>query len=127
MGGYVCPTCGEKTLWVKSSAPLVEGTVYQCRRLLSEVTGLGLRLDESAFCARCQPGVNEPHLALEITFADDSNPRRVAPVKTEDIQFLSEFLKGKLVHQAPFGKQEPLRGAVGRLEMLLGVQKEKPR
>lgn len=70
---YVCPVCGEKTLYIEEKAEFVERDLTACRRKLEELRelwGLEMTLEEGSFCKHCHPGEETPALVLKITCPD---------------------------------------------------------
>jgi len=118
---YVCPACGEKTLYEKEVSLTWTYQLDACRRLFK---GLPMRetmtLDESSFCRKCQPGTNAPSLRLLIRF-DDGTTNVVSPVRSEDLRLLRDFLGGKLAAKDAQDFETPLKTHLPRLRLLLGV------
>ena len=131
---YICPKCGEKTLYASGkeddSARLYRGMGFlhwdlpACRRIVEQIKGIQVQLDESQFCARCSPDVETPVLVLVVRYEVEKEPHRVEGVKLEDLQLLSEFLSGSTKHEGDFGIETPLKDHLERLEQLLGVKLE---
>ena len=129
---YVCPRCGEKTLYALDRSdevdrPYPDLSVLQyelpaCRRLVEQVKGISLQLDESQFCAHCCPDVENPTLVLLVSYGDEKESHRVEGVTLEDVQLLSEFFSGLDVHAGEMGVQTPLKDYTDRLGKLLGVE-----
>ena len=72
---FTCPVCGEKTLYAmeenngtrkldNSLSRLIQYDIQTCRRLVKEITGVKLTLDESQFCGHCNPVISDPKLIL---------------------------------------------------------------
>lgn len=121
---YVCPNCGEKTLYTKSNAATVEWTLPYARKCFKELTDVlphGAALYETQFCRKCSPGIREPQLVLKIEYKD--GPRHmVEGVTCEDLQLLKDFLSGSPVHDAGQLGDKPLKDYGERLQELLGVE-----
>ncbi len=123
---YVCPTCGEKTLYTQQQAYRVSWEVESCRRLLKEIPGGAVTLDESAWCRKCQPDVKEPALALRLRF-DDGTTRTVEQVNPEQLRLLRDFFAGKLAVKGVEDMETPLKEKLGELEKLLGEKANPPK
>lgn len=121
---YVCPTCGEKTLYaVRDTVRFLEDLLPACRRRIQQVTQLPVRLDEKEFCRKCSPEVKAPALYLLLQFAGEADPRRVKDIGPDDLVLLAEFLAGKKKHGDAGGAETtPLKNYVQRLEAILGVK-----
>jgi hypothetical protein len=135
---YVCPKCGERTLYdsdkltpdgrtQKDSAEFMQRTLPACRLLfkdLQKVAGEAITLDESQFCKKCSPKATEPTLVLHIAYKDEK-ARDVENVQPHDLLILREFLAGELLTEE-FGKKTmPLKEYLPRLQELLGVKLDK--
>ncbi len=129
---YVCPKCGEKTLYTGTEGPRsadntdeVREEIVACRRILKEIEGLDVALDESQFCAKCTPDLREvPKIILVVHYEGREEPHRVEGVTSEDLEILKEFLDGKDKHKGDYGIETPLKDYTERLEELLGVKIE---
>lgn len=124
---YVCPKCGEKTLYSKDDARVVAWDIENCRRAFTTLKGatdLSLALDESSYCAHCSPSAREHQLALIVQYADGST-HTTAPVSDDDMRILRDFLKGELSYETSNEGKQPLKGELPRLRELLGIDPEK--
>jgi hypothetical protein len=129
---YVCPKCGEKTLYTGEKGPrsaddtnAIRREVVACRRILKEMEGLDIELDESQFCAKCTPDLKgPPQIILVVRYEGTEEPHRVEGVTSEDMAILKEFLDGKDKHEGDFGIEKPLKDYIERLGELLGVKIE---
>jgi hypothetical protein len=131
---YVCPKCGERTLydetkmdtkeWVeKGRSSTVAWEIPECRREFKELqklAGDSISLDESQFCKKCSPKVTEPKLVLHITLKGEK-ARDVEKIKHGDIRILREFLAGELLAEGDRNSISPLKKSLPRLQELLGV------
>jgi hypothetical protein len=131
---YVCPNCGERTLYDDSKknkepfergdAATVQWEIPSCRRAfqeLREVAGDAILLDESQFCRKCSPKVTEPKLVLRVAYADRQSPNIVSGVTDDDLRILHHFLAGEL-YGSGFDDEIPLKESLPRLQELLGVK-----
>lgn len=120
---YVCPKCGEKTLYTKDAAREVEWELESCRReflKLKASTGLLLALDESSYCSHCRPDAKTHALTLVVTYADGSSHTNAA-VTAGDLRILQGFLRGDGAFKTFNEGEEPLKQQLPRLRELLGV------
>jgi hypothetical protein len=137
---YVCPKCGERTLYDESSktppldraehgvAKFVEWSVPACRRKLDEIRKLAgntITLDESQFCRKCSPKASSPKLVLHVSYKGEKNTFDVDGIKYEDLLILKDLLAGKLLTEGDQGREYPLKDKLPRLQELLGVKLEK--
>jgi len=122
---YVCPTCGERTLYTDRDAVLVDRELPACQRLFRTLPHReAMTLDESAFCRKCRPQAADPELVLVIRF-DDGTTHEVRAVTSEDLRLLSGALAGKLTGPTSNDGSEPLKKHLPRLRELLGEKERK--
>ena len=141
---YVCPKCGEKTLyaakdWEDADKPsdreldewskvrFIQWDLPACRRELEAIkkaSKLSVTLDESSFCKKCQPKAKKHDLTLTITYKDGK--KHIVPsVEHSDMLLLRDFLKGQLTYETFNESTVPLKDSLPRLRKLLGMTKEK--
>jgi hypothetical protein len=145
---YICPVCGEKTLydqpeppeskqddrdawlaWLKAREPLefLSWELQACRQAIREIRakGLSAELDELNFCRNCRPKAKAFTLELVIRYPDATASHRVDDVHSKDFQLLREFLAGQVKHEGQYGSKEDLKVHLPRLSQLLGITKKK--
>ena len=116
---YICPACGEKTLYHGQQAYPLDQEVRPCRRLVQELASSAVTLDESQWCRKCRPGVTEPVLTLRL-FYDDGTTRAIPGITSEALRLLCDFLRGRLVSKGALTRETPLQEILAALETLLG-------
>ncbi len=131
---YVCPKCGEKTLYASKKSDdntrhyartdFLEWELPACRKMVKQIKGLDVRLDESQFCAKCSLNAKNPKLVLLVHYADKDEPHRVEGINADDLRLIQEFLSGKEKHVGKQDLESPLKNYLKRLEELLGVKPE---
>jgi hypothetical protein len=134
---YVCPKCGERTLY-DDSAPnssnppkqwlafLVANEIPSCRREFAELrklAGGAVAFDESQFCRKCSPKVATPKLLLHISYIGEK-ARDVNDVKHGDLRILHDFLAGNLLTKGDNDSVDPLKNSLPRLCVVLGVKSD---
>lgn len=125
---YICPLCGERTLYSTdrqggySQDVLKAVDIPTCRGIVKSMTQLDLRLDEREFCRKCRPGVANPSLTLIIKYPGEQCPRLIKGITVTDLEILSEFLSGKDRHEGTQGIETPLSDYIPRLQEMLGVK-----
>lgn len=120
---YVCPHCGEKTLYAQDEARFISWELAACRREFYQLKGvaqLKLKLDESSFCKHCRPKAKEHRLVLTVAYADGT-AHTTAPVSHWDLQILRYFLEGRVEYRTFNDGTSPVKAALPRLRELLGV------
>jgi len=119
---YICPACGNKTLYSDDYFNVdIVNHIAEFRSLVKGITELDIKLDESQFCKKCSPKVSSPELCLIINYDNKTKVHKVCDVSEDDIKILSEFLDGKNVHSTSNDAQKPLKDYLNRLQKLLGV------
>jgi hypothetical protein len=132
---YVCPKCGERTLYdatklknVAGMPHVVEWEIPSCRRefqLLRKVAGDAIAFDESQFCKKCAPKVTNPKLILRITFTGEPT-RTIDNLTADDLRILRDFLTGRFSTTNTADWELPLKESLPRLQELLGVKLDEP-
>ena len=123
---YLCPVCGEKTLYTDFDTWFIEFELQGCRRIFDEITGasdMDIELDETLFCQLCTPDASEePALILTLTLEDGTViSNRVSEF---DMRILESFLKGRLFYITSNDGEQPLSPYAGRIRELLGLPAE---
>jgi hypothetical protein len=121
---YICPVCGERTVYTDDLARFIERDLPVCRTLADSINGIGFTLDEKSFCKKCSPDVKEPSLCIQIKYAGEKEENNICDISSDDLQLLYEFMKGKLTHSDTYDRETPLKDYSERLSKLLGVKIE---
>jgi hypothetical protein len=122
---YLCPKCGEKTLYTLEMAWDVTRDLRKCREIADTMKWIELSLDESQYCKICSPNIEKPQLCMIYSFPDDKTKRDFCGINSVDLQLIDEFLKGKNVHLQDNMEEVPLKNYIKRLEELLEVDIDK--
>jgi len=122
---YVCPRCGEKTLFAPgepnaSRAYTVHTGIPACRRYAREIVDLDVELVEIGYCASCFPGSMRSRLDLEVRYPDGT-AQRTEGVGETDLLMLVRFTTGKLTIDRGMMGEKLLKHQMPRLRELLGV------
>jgi len=130
---YVCPTCGEKTLYAledssgETTRDLQWRTINDIqgleslRRLAQQIKKLDITLDESQFCKHCRPDVIEPKLGLIVKYPDRPEPHCVWDVSWTDLTMIKALTEGKLKYKGLNDGEAALKTQQKRLKELLGL------
>jgi len=120
---YVCPVCGEKTLYEDYQVSFILWELQGCRRLAESIdssTEFRVILDESQFCDFCSGGnTQSPEILLRVIRDDGSET--VNSVSISDLRMLDSFLQGRLYWVTENDGQEPLKNNADRMRELLGL------
>ena len=118
---YVCPTCGEKTLYTNEVAFAIHWEVAACRREFKNVkkaSELALKLDESSFCSHCAPAAQKHELQLVVTYSDGTT--HASTVNHFELQVLGAFLRGEDSFKTDNESEMPLKEHLPLLRKMLG-------
>lgn len=127
---YVCPNCGEKTLYSidnkerSASTYLIQFELPECRRMAKEIKGITVEFDEHEFCRKCSPGVKEPAMILKVRYSGRTDAAVTRGITRNDLKLINEFLYGTDRHTGEQGRETPLNQYMTRLQQLLGVPGE---
>ena len=120
---YICPVCGEKTIYNDSQTGFIEWELQACRRIvesLNEYTEFDISLDETLFCDFCSDSTDEdPTLLLRVASTDSTET--VNSISIHDLRILDSFLQGNLYYTTSNDGHQPLQGSADRIKELLGI------
>jgi hypothetical protein len=119
---YICPVCGEKTLYSSQYVSVILQHIPVGRSMAKQIKGIGFRLDESQFCKKCSPDVKEPQLCIITKLKDESTESKCCGVYSEDFDIISEFISGKFIHKTDYDSEEPMKDHIDRLKQLLNLK-----
>jgi len=130
---YVCPLCMMRTAYETKATNESEANrlnvlmnINEYRRLVKQVKGIDVKLDESQFCRHCSPGISNPHLLLVVNWENGSDIHKVEDITAEDLEILAEFVQGAVVHKGERDVESLLLDYSPRLKRLLGFPVEAP-
>jgi hypothetical protein len=124
---YICPLCGQKTLYVSSKGDNIAQMEYiieslpECRRLAKQAKGVVLHIDEKEFCRKCTPGGATHKLSLVVSYPGEKKEYRVSDVTVDDLRLINEFLEGKDRHRSSNDSESAMKDHLPRLRELLGI------
>lgn len=123
---YVCPICMHQTIYKANGENSDQWGVVtmvrqmdDIRRLVKQVKGVDLHLDERGFCRTCSPKVKAPHLSLEVRWGKGII-HRTEKITLQDLILLSEFARGEVIHKGDRDNETLLSNYTPRLRELLG-------
>jgi hypothetical protein len=123
---YVCPVCGEKTVYDDGNTGFIEWELQGARRLaesIDQLTAFDVILDETVFCGFCTPDLEgEPYLMLRVRSDSVETVNRVG---LTDLRMLASFLEGRLYYLTSNDAQMPLQEHADRLRELLGMPEDR--
>ncbi|MEN8207797.1 MAG: hypothetical protein ABFR50_00950 [Candidatus Fermentibacteria bacterium] len=120
---YICPACGEKTIYTDFQTGFIEWELQGCRRLvesINEYTEFEVSLDETLFCDFCSDSsTEEPAILLRVASTDTTDT--VNSVSIHDLRILDSFLQGNLYYLTGNESQFPLQDCSDLIRQLLGA------
>ena len=126
---YVCPVCGEKTLYAAGTneyyVPAANIEAFRRARTAAQEAaakaGAAVALDEKQYCRKCLPEFTKtPQPAVEVTLPD-GHVQRTEAVQLQDLWMLRDFFSGKTVLVGGNDSESPLKNDLPRLRELLGM------
>jgi hypothetical protein len=121
---YICPKCGERTLYTVGEGWFVRRELPLCRTLADSIPAINLQLDESQYCKKCSPGIEQPQLCITYKLADDANETHMCGISPYDLKIMKEFMQGKDKHIGSNDEEVPLKEFLPRLQELFGIEIE---
>jgi hypothetical protein len=121
---YICPKCGEKTLYLRSQGWFVKRDLPLCRSTADSISAINLQLDESQYCKKCSPDIQLPQLCINYKLADDANETHICGITIYDLEIMKEFMQGKEKHITDQDGEVALKDYLPRLQELFGIKIE---
>lgn len=127
---YVCPVCGEKTVYKKTNfsdnwyyiSNLLKDEIVEYRREVAKIEGVFIKLDESEFCKHCSPNIKNPELYLETNILGESDTNKVKGITLFDLQLIHNFLDDKIVYKDSYDSEVPLSLHANRIKKILNLK-----
>ena len=126
---YVCPNCGEKTVYKDSKnhknraiIEILDNNLGACRNEIEKVKGINIKLDEKEFCEHCSPNTKNPKMYLLVNIAGQNDTAHISDFSYLDIRMIHEFLEDELIHQDDQDFESPLKDNIERIKELLGMK-----
>jgi len=121
---YICPHCGEKTIYAKSREAYGLIELQDLARefgIFQKISPLKMDIEENGYCKHCLSG-NLPRGATLVVTYEDGSSHRCFPFSMTDLKILKALLAGKLLWDAGNDNQFVLKEQIPRLQELLGVR-----
>ncbi len=123
---YICPVCGEKTIYHDHQTGFIEFRLETARRLAESInssTEFDVVLDESLYCSFCSEGsIEDACLMLRVRTREGEEISNAVTVT--DLRMLDSFLKGELSWVTETDSRIPLRENADRMRRLLGLSEQ---
>lgn len=123
---YICPDCGENTVYGSSMTSFIDWELAGCRRMADNInlnTDFDIVLDESLFCDFCSPETAETPILL-LRVVNEDGDEIVNRITILDLRMLDSFLHGNLYYFTSNDSQRPLQDYAERMRTLLGFEIE---
>jgi len=119
---YVCPVCGERTLYGYPEGYFILESIPPMRRIIEELEGNGFfsATLEETYCSVCHTGNAARGVTLVIAYPEGDTVRTAATL--HDLLILRGFIGGELSYTDSYDASLPLRGNTDRLRTLLGIE-----
>ena len=120
---YICPACGEKTIYTGYQTAGFQWNLDTARRLAESIDSaadLSVTLDEIMFCEFCsEQGAASPTMILRVK--NELGEETANSVSVDDLRMLDSFLQGRLFWITSNDGQQPLKDHAERMAQLLGI------
>jgi len=121
---YVCPQCGEKTIYSNTDYFSIIDDVVDCRQLAANIKNLTLRMEEKHFCHQCDSDTNaSPSITLYLKYKGESKEEIIENANKDDLDLLWAFMNGQSVHADFYDRETPLKEYIDRISNLLHINK----
>lgn len=121
---YICPVCGEKTVYDFNHSAFIDWELPGCRRFVESINGnteFDVQLDETQYCDFCSPDSSSDNLSLLLEVTHENGETVVNAVTVTDLRMLDSFLEGNLYYSTSNDGQYPLQEYSERIRTLLGL------
>lgn len=122
---YICPDCGHRTLYTEDKAAFITRSLPTILALLHNLQAIDLTLDQSQFCKKCKPEIEDPQIGIKIHYSDTNYVHEYQGLNDVDLELIRDFLEGKNEHLSYYDRGTPLKNYIPRLEQVLGVKLKK--
>jgi hypothetical protein len=136
---YICPKCGERTLYDDSSLDWKQPNAHlkahardvllyipACRRefeQLRKITKDAIVFDESQFCRKCSPNTVNPKRMLHI-FYSDGTKYDFENINSSDLRELHDLFEGKMVTKGENDSEFAMQQCLTQIQKVLGIKME---
>jgi hypothetical protein len=124
---YICPKCGQKTIYTNSDYFYTVENVTSCRQVVANIKNLTLRLEEKNFCHHCYPDTNAaPSMTLYIKYKGEQTEEVIEDISRGSLELIWAFMNGQTTIASFNDRETPLKGNIDQICNLLKVDKPKP-
>lgn len=123
---YVCPKCGQKTMYTSSAYYETIDEIGACRQIVANIKNLTLRLEEKNFCHHCYPNTQqEPSLVLYLKYKGEDKEEVIEGVSKQGLALLWAFMNGETIVSDFYARETALKDYIEEISRLLKVDKPK--
>jgi hypothetical protein len=124
---YICPTCGQKTIYTNSAYYDNIENVNSCRYIVTNIKNLTLRLEEKNYCHHCYPDTNAAlSLNLYLKYKGEEKEEVIENVSKENLELIWAFMSGQTKVSSFNDDETPLKDYIDQICKLMKVEKPKP-
>jgi hypothetical protein len=124
---YVCPKCGQKTIYTNTSLFSIIDDAKSCRLIVANIKNLTLRLEEKNFCQYCDPDTNAaPSMTLYLKYKGEEKEEVIKDVSKESLELIWAFMNGQTTLASFNERETPLKEYIDQISSILKVDKPKP-
>jgi hypothetical protein len=124
---YICPHCGEKTIYPSGDKDAYEllalAKLDREFDLFRKQAPLKMAIEENGYCKHCASGSRPRGVTLVVTYEDGAT-HRCFPFNINDLNRLKALLSDQLAWNAGNDSTKSLKEDLPRLQELLGVKLE---
>jgi len=97
--------------------------IPNCRKIVKQIKGIHIALDETEFCEHCSFDISNPTLHLSTIINGDTT--KTSNISLHDIEILEEFINNNTIScTSGWGCLEDILAEIKRLTELLGIKNE---
>lgn len=120
---YLCPVCGDKTIYNDYHTSDIEYSIPACRTIIKSISGLSLELDESSYCRKCSPDASDQFIRLIVHPENKDKPVISDRVTRFDLNLIKSYADLKKTGNGKADLKNFNVDSLSRIEELLGLEK----
>ncbi len=120
---YVCPVCGEKTIYTNGLNNFVFYELPQCRRMAVSLKEHGIILDETMYCSHCRKSDENISLCIYV-YSQEGELAHNCNVDEFDLSLLLAFFSGEKIVEGGYGNEIAIKDHIDKIRYLLGLSND---
>lgn len=117
---YVCPLCGEKTIYTNQFKNFIFYDLPQCRRIAVSLKEHGILVDETSFCSHCRKSEENINLCIYV-YSKEGELAHSCNVNQFELSLLLAFFDGDKVVEGGHGNEIAVKDHINKIRDLLGL------